>query len=433
MLKIPFHPKKNTSTLLCVLIMGVILLTLTGCSALKKIPFLKQAEVAPCPGLKIGVLIGAEGDALADEQRDGYELALAEANADGGPASCPLTLVYLPEEASGSSNQVYQAVRSLVEEQQVVAVLGGTSSSASMLAATLINRFSVPMLIPNTSSMTALPENNYWTFRVSADDEMYSQAVFDKIKTELGEEKTIAILFEDTSAGHDAAVTAAKMAGEQGYTVVQYSALDASQSGASLVNAWLDEETPPDVFYLILNEPEQALGLIEALNKVRAALPLTFVQGNGFVSQALLESSEDILGKQTGQMLAVTSWEAQASEDDSEDTFLTAFARYTAEKYGAARQPTPHSAMAYNSLRILQMTIRSGSAAWNAATAANVAAAREALRTDLQAYREVTPAWGTITFTTGGQNQAEVYIGALQAIPEVSLISNQEGHLISML
>jgi ABC-type branched-subunit amino acid transport system substrate-binding protein len=70
-----------------------------------------------------------------------------------------------------------------------------------LLAATLINRFSVPMLIPNTSSMTALPENNYWTFRVSPDDEMYSQAVYDRVNEQLGEGATIALLFEEPLPG----------------------------------------------------------------------------------------------------------------------------------------------------------------------------------------------------------------------------------------
>lgn len=422
--------KISTTSITHLLLIGITLLMLTGCSVIKKLPFGAAAQITPCPGLTIGVLMGADGNELAEEQRDGYELALEQANADGGPAGCKLSLVYMPEEVGGSSNQVYQAVRSLVEEQQVVAMLGGTSSTTSMLAATLINRFSVPMLIPNTSSMAALPENNYWTFRVSADDQMYSQAVFDRIKKELGEEKSLAILFEDTSAGHDAAVTAAEMAAEQGMTVMKYSPLDSSQSGSVIVYELL-KDTPPDVLYLIINEPDQALEMLQALNKIRDSMPLTFLQGNGFVSRTFLEKSKELLGDETGQMLAVSSWADQASED-GENAFQAAFAAFTKNKYGAARQPTVHSAMAYNSLRILQMAIRNGSATWNGSSAADISAAREALRTDIQAYRENTPAWGGITFTTGGQNQAEVYLQKLNEIPVMSLIPNQEEHQVSM-
>jgi hypothetical protein len=64
-----------------------------------------KCESHPLSGLTVGVLIGADGDPLAEEQRDGYELALEEANADGGPAGCPLSLVYMPEEVSGSSTR----------------------------------------------------------------------------------------------------------------------------------------------------------------------------------------------------------------------------------------------------------------------------------------------------------------------------------------
>ncbi|TLN03476.1 amino acid ABC transporter substrate-binding protein, partial [bacterium] len=369
--------------------------------------------------------MGADGDPLAAEQRDGYEMALAEANADGGPAGCPLSLVYLPEQVGGSSNQVYQAVRSLVEEQEVIAVLGGTSSNASMLAATLINRFAVPMLIPNTSSMTALPENNFWTFRVSPNDEMYSRAVYEMVKAELGEERTVALLFEDTSAGHDAAVTAAELAGEQGMTVTQYSPLDSSQSATVIVAGWL-METPPDVLYLILNDPDQATELLQALSQAADDLPLTFLQGNGFVNRAFLDSSAGLPRARTGQMLAVTAWAAGTVEEGEAD-FQAEFARFTERQYGTARPATPHSAMAYNSLRILQMTIRSGSASWNGATVADVAAAREALRSDLQAYRENTPLWGSIAFTTGGQNQAEVFIQPLNAFSVQSSLPAAQG------
>lgn len=421
--KTPHSLTPRVRLLVCLLLCLALLASTSGCSS----------KVIPCPGLTVGVLIGAEDDPLAAEQRDGYEMALDEANADGGPAGCPLSLVYLPEEVGGSTNQVYQAVRSLVEEQKVVAILGGTSSTASMLAATLINRFSVPMLVPNTSSLTALPANNYWAFRVSPNDEMYSQAVYAKVKDQLGEGKTIAILFEDTSAGHDAAVTAAQMADELGYAVAQYSALNSSASGAATLAAWMAGSVP-DVLYLIFNDPDQATGMVQALAEIEDPLPLTFLQGNGFINRSFLEGAGEIVQGQVGQALTVTPWSAQAVDEDAgqaADDFQTAFEEYTRQKYGTARQPTQNSAMAYNSLRVLQMTIRSGSATWNVVTLADITAAREALRTDLQAYRENTPAWGNIAFSTGGQNQAGVSLQTLNDILAVSLIPNQEEHQVS--
>lgn len=419
----PFE-KNSTFVLARLILILALLAALSACSAAKKLPFAAAAaQVAPCPGLKIGVLIGEEGDSLAEEQRNGYDLALEEANADGGPAGCSLSLVYLPEEVGGSTSQVYQAVRNLVEEEQVVAILGGTSSTASMMAATLVNRFSVPMLVPDTSNLTALPEKNYWSFRVSPSDEMYSQAVFEKVKEELGEEKTIAVLFEDTSAGHDAAVTAAEMAAEQGMTVMQYTPLKSSQSVKDLVDVWVSD-APPDVLYLIINDPDEALELLQVLSQVNSVLPLTFLQGNGFVNQTFMEQSKDLLGSRSGQMLVVTPWVAGTA--DAENEFQADYAGYTLQKYGEARPATPESAMAYNSLRIIQMTIRSGSTSWNAMTVADIVAVRESLRTDLQAYRENTSTWGKITFTTGGQNQAEVYLQPLNEVSAAFLVSEQK-------
>jgi ABC-type branched-subunit amino acid transport system substrate-binding protein len=213
------------------------------------------------------------------------------------------------------------------------------------------------------------------------------------------------------------------MAAEQGMTVMQYTPLKSSQSVKDLVDVWVSD-APPDVLYLIINDPDEALEMLQVLSQVNSVLPLTFLQGNGFVNQTFMEQSKDLLGSRSGQMLVVTPWVAGTA--DAENEFQADYAGYTLQKYGEARPATPESAMAYNSLRILQMTIRSGSTSWNAMTVADIAAARESLRTDLQAYRENTSTWGKIAFTTGGQNQAEVYLQPLNEVSAAFLISDQK-------
>ncbi len=199
----------------------VCLLALAGCSVL---PFNlgPTAKLQPCPGITVGVLIGGDADPIAQEQRDGYELALEQINADGGPGGCPITLAYELESSGDSQNQVERAIRSLVEERQAIAVLGGTSSEASMFAASLANRFLVPMLIPSGGGAYILPVENYWVFRLDAGDEAYSLAAFAKIKEDLGEGAGVEIVFEDTTYGNDAAVTAANAMEQQLLRLVNY-------------------------------------------------------------------------------------------------------------------------------------------------------------------------------------------------------------------
>jgi hypothetical protein len=111
------------------------------------------------------------------------------------------------------------------------------------------------------------------------------------------------------------------MADEQGYVVMEYSALDSSTSAATILATWM-QETAPEVLYLILNDPDQASEMLQALSQVEDPLPLTFLQGNGFISREFLEDSHELLQGQVGQVLAVTPWNAQET-DGTQDDFET--------------------------------------------------------------------------------------------------------------
>lgn len=390
----------------------VLLITLAGCSALPKLPFQAAGQLTPCPGLKVGILIGEDNDPLAKEQRDGYELALERVNADGGPSGCKLSLVYQPETSGGTPNQVYRAVRNLVDEENVIAILGGTSSESSMLAASLTNHFAIPMLIPSTSNTHVLPDSNHWTFQIEADDERYSQAAFDLIKKQAGPNPQIAIVFENTTAGHDAAVIAAGEAALQEMTLSDYLAVDTSQSNAAEVFNTL-RESQPDALYLIFNKPSQASTLLNAYKDHGATIPFTIAQGNGFTSRSFLYGSEGKLNPLASNLVLVTPWIGQAETDEGKQ-FVKDFAEYTGRKDKQSFQPTAISVQAYKALRLLDAAIRSGSSAWNATTLQDLSAAREALRADLQAYHEKSPTWGTTTFSNTGENQADVHLAMVK-------------------
>ncbi len=387
---------------------AVCLLALAGCSAL---PFGLGAgtKLQPCPGFTVGILIGEDADPIAQEQRDGYELALQQINAEGGPGDCPVSLAYAAETAGDSQNQVERAIRSLVEEHRVVAILGGTSSQSSMFAASLANRFLVPMLIPSGGGLHVLPGENFWVFRLDASDEAYSLAAVEKIKEDLGEGAGVDIVFENTTFGNDAAVTAAGALELQQLHLVNYIPFDSGQLGYDRLIETVGNDAP-DVLFLIFSRPDQAQALLAAFDKASLPLPMIVAQGGGFASRAFLQDSQGKPNPLAEGLVLVTPWINQLNVEAGAQ-FVRDFEAYT--DVARKRQMTPglYSAEAYKSLLVLVSALKNGTSAPGAASLKDIVKFRESARADLQAFRENKPPWGSITFATGGQNQqAMVYL-----------------------
>jgi hypothetical protein len=96
--------------------------------------------------IAIGVLSAADSQALpsgilmlGQEQKTAYELV----KADGVPVS-----QFASKNESAQSDEVQVAVRELVEDDKVLALVGATSNEATMRAASLVNFFNLPMIIP---------------------------------------------------------------------------------------------------------------------------------------------------------------------------------------------------------------------------------------------------------------------------------------------
>ncbi len=381
-----------------------VVLALAGCSVL---PFGQAAALQPCPGFIVGVLIGADADPIAQEQRDGYELALQQINAEGGPGGCPVTLAYEFETSGESQNQVERAMRALVEEHQAVAILGGTSGQASMFAASLANRFLVPMLVPSGGGAHVLPGENYWVFRLDPGDDAYSQAAFVKIKEDLGEGAGVDIVFENTTYGNDAAITAASALEQQKLRLVNYIPFDAGQLGYDRLIETVGNDAP-DVLYLIFNRPAQAQELLAALDQSGLALPMVAAQG-GFISRAFLTDQGKPNPLAEGLVL-LTPWIDQTSVDAGAQ-FSRDFSAYTQSAHKQKLLPSAYSAQAYKSLLVLVAALKNGNSNPGAPALKDMAKFRESVRADLQGYRENKPPWGSIAFATGGQNQpAAVYL-----------------------
>lgn len=386
---------------------------MTGCQfkppAIKlpiKLPFAAPQVQTACPGQTIGILIGADDDPIAIEQRAGYELALQEINADGGPGGCQLSLVYEAETSTGSQNQIHKAVRALVEDDKAIAILGGTASSASMHAASLVNYFATPLIIPATSGSHVLPNENHWAYRLNATDTIIGSAIIDLVKQELGAGKKFTIVFEDSTQGHDIAFNVANLLTLYEQQLVGYFPYETESTDfGELTDAIA--ESKPDILYLVLSQPEDARALMEAINDSDMPLPLmTFAHGGGFLSEDFLFTEEGEIDPLAENLIIAKQW-TRESDTKAGKAVLQAFAEYDDKNDQETKPPSVYNLAAYKSLHVVAAALATGLDN-NIVTWSDAAKIREILRQELSSYQEDSAFWGAIDFDTGGQDQASV-------------------------
>jgi len=113
----------------------------------------------------------------------------------------------------------------LITQEKVVALYGAYHSSVSATASQVAERSGIPYLSGESSSPTLHRRGFKWFFRTSPHDEHFSIAMFEFLK-EFQAKKgvkfpTVATFYEDTLFGSDSSRVQEKIAGEQGYKVVE--------------------------------------------------------------------------------------------------------------------------------------------------------------------------------------------------------------------
>jgi ABC-type branched-subunit amino acid transport system substrate-binding protein len=384
----------------------LIVLFLTGCSAVSlpaiNLPFLPQQ--VKCPSLKVGLLMADEkANPIAAEQNDGYLAAVKEINDGGGINGCPLTVVTATESGDEDSIQTRDAVRRLVEDEKVIAILGGTSNVASMQAVSLMNFFETPIIVPSAGGQHVIPAENLWGFRLQASESAYAQTAFQMVTDRLGKKQRIALVFEDTTEGHDAANAAVSEIESQGSVVSGYYAIKDINSpayqnlGAELL------KSRPQVVYLVFDQVQLSADVLLKVKDSQANFIIA--RSGGLASSAFLWKNGS-LNPDIQNLVLATQWPGTLATQPGEP-FFAAFDRYTQETYKKSFAPSYYNISAYKAMKILA-SVTGSVLSSSAAPQEDIKKLRASLREGLYAFQENTLFWGTINFSSGGQNPGNI-------------------------
>jgi len=109
--------------------------------------------------------------------RDSVEIGIAEINAAGGINGRKLKLIAYDD--SGSPQSALAAVRRLIDQDNVFALISGSTSGATLPVLPLINRAKIPFIASISSNRKLLNPFSRYVFRVYANEVVQAERVVD--------------------------------------------------------------------------------------------------------------------------------------------------------------------------------------------------------------------------------------------------------------
>jgi branched-chain amino acid transport system substrate-binding protein len=252
------------------------------------------------------VLIADEGQEKGFEQKKGYEMALEEINQGGGIQGCPIELVYKNEGEETDTESAQVSVLQLADEN-VIAIIGGTSNNPTMRAAAIASYFKVPFLIPSPTSDEITQRGNQWIFRLRATNDTDARTTFEMVRSELGTGANVVILYEQSPYGESSAVVAATAALAQDLNVNGYFSFTTQSSDLTSLAEQV-VELGPEVVYIISSGQEQTVNVLGALRSQRFSTNMMIGHGPGFTERSFLYDGNEEIFDNLNNIILVANW-----------------------------------------------------------------------------------------------------------------------------
>ncbi|RPI86383.1 MAG: amino acid ABC transporter substrate-binding protein [Chloroflexi bacterium] len=306
----------------------ILALTVSSCS------LVKPEKEEPCV-VTLGFIL-AESTEEGIQQKAGYEQALEEIVQSNLVDGCEINPIFKDEGSSLNPEAVQNAVRNLADEG-AAAVLGATTSDATMRAVNIAKYLKIPLLVPTNASDEITGGGNPWIFRLSPTNGSAAEQILKMIRTKYGSEASISVLFEQTLFGESTAVAIADTALTEGLTISTYT----SYAPGALEYVGLVAQSAakqPDVLFLVASQADQAQGLIGAASKLN--IQAVIGSGDGFDGWEIIQDPNYFISSSGPDFFVTTDpisyeigkdWDRSA-EDGEEAVSLSKAEAYLAVK-----------------------------------------------------------------------------------------------------
>lgn len=274
-----------------------------------------------------------------DEQK-GYELWVQQINANGGLLGRQVKLIVYDDQSEPATGA--KLIERLITKDHVDLLIGPYSSSVTMAATTVSEKYHMVMLNPGASSLAIFQRGYKYAFQLLTPARLQMHAGL-----ELAQQngfKSVAIIYQDSAFPKDLALGANQSAKQLGMNVVldQSYATNATDFSSLILRL---RQANPDVLVAGSYLPDS----IQLVRQIRDSgwAPKMFLFGpNG----PALPDFEQTLGKDADGIMGISQWEPVAQYPGAQ-----AFVKAYEQRFGAA--PSYSSAAAYSAAEILQRAV----------------------------------------------------------------------------
>ncbi|MFZ1986148.1 MAG: ABC transporter substrate-binding protein [Desulfatitalea sp.] len=335
------------------------------------------AGPALCAGkLKVGIVFSMTGGAAAygASQKEGAQLAIEQINAAAGKG---MQIEAVFEDDASVPQQGINVYNKLINGDKVAVIIGPTLSNTAKITDPIAQKAGVPVLaVSNTAG--GITEIGDFIFRDSLTEAVVIPNTVKTAKEKLGFKK-VAVFY-----GNDDAFT------KSGYDVFKKVLQDEGiQTLSEQTFAKGDRDFSPQLTQIKSQNPdaiicsalvEEASGIVSQARQLGIAKSIPIIGGNGFNSPALMKNA----GEAAEGVIVGASWNAAAT-----NPLNLKFVEDYTKKYN--RGPDQFAAQAFTGVQIV----------YQAASAANSADNRKAIRDAMAKIKEMDTVLGKFSFTEG--------------------------------
>lgn len=294
--------------------------------------------------IKVGAAHALSG-ALAEQGqsiRNGIDLAVAEINESNFLGGGQLQIIW--EDTAGDTQQAVQAFNKLINEDQVVAILGPTLSKSAFVANPLAQAAGVPV-IGSSNVADGITDIGNYIFRTSLPETILISNTVGALKERLNLEQVV-LMYDQTDAftrsSQEAFAQAVTLTGLQPTATLTFNTGDLGFSNQLLE---IKEINPDAVLLSAL--PEEAAAIMIQADLVDLPESVHFIGGNSFNSPTFLSLG----GGSINGAISGTAWSVNQSTGSNRQFVADYEATY-------GQQPDQLAAQAYAAVKILATALR---------------------------------------------------------------------------
>jgi branched-chain amino acid transport system substrate-binding protein len=235
--------------------------------------------------VKIGAILAVTGPAsfLGGPEARTLEMLVEQTNAAGGINGMPVEMII--KDSGANPEKAISFAKQLIEEEQVVAVLGPSTSGETMKIKKIFEQAQTPLISCAAAEVIVNPVAQY-VFKTPQKDSFAAQKIFETMKA-MGISK-IAVLAGNTGFGKAGRQQLIKLAPEMGIEIVEDEVYDKGSKDLSAVVAKL--KANPDV-QAVVNWSIVPAQAIVAKNMRQAGWDVPLFQSHGFGNIKYVETA----------------------------------------------------------------------------------------------------------------------------------------------